>query len=247
MNFFSLFKRKLIYRFKQKISIDNDKINITSLDELLNFYGSDKADFFKVNNTKGHGFSKFYSQHLEHLKNKEIYVLEIGSYAGASAAAFSKYFPKSKIFCLDINISNFKYFSKKIEVFGIDIRNEKENLKVLSNIFSKYNINAFDIIIDDGSHNLSDMLHSLNFFFQYLNKKGTYIIEDYLHPNYYQRNRDINEILMDKFIQNLKNKKLFQSKIITEKDQMYLMKYIQSIYCYKGNLKDSDIAFIKKF
>ena len=138
MNFFSLFKRKLIYRFKQKISIDNDKINITSLDELLNFYGSDKADFFKVNNTKGHGFSKFYSQHLEYLKNKEIYVLEIGSYAGASAAAFSKYFPKSKIFCLDINISNFKYFSKKIKVFGIDIRNEKENLKILSNIFSKY-------------------------------------------------------------------------------------------------------------
>ena len=81
MNFFSLFKRKLIYKFKQKISIDNDKIKITSLDELFNFYGSDKADFFKVNNTKGHGFSKFYSQHLEYLKNKEIYVLEIGSYA----------------------------------------------------------------------------------------------------------------------------------------------------------------------
>ena len=90
------------------------------------------------------------------------------------------------------------------------------------------------------------MLHSLKFFFQHLEKKGTYIIEDYLHPNYYQRNRDVNEILMDKFIQNLKNKKLFQSKIITEKDQMYLMKYIKSIYCYKGNLKDSDIAFIKK-
>ena len=70
MNFLSLFKRKLIYKFKQKISIDNDKVTTTSLDELFNSYGSDKADFFKLNNSQGHGFSKFYSKHLEHLKNK---------------------------------------------------------------------------------------------------------------------------------------------------------------------------------
>ncbi len=247
MNFLSLFKRKLIYKFKQKISIDNDKVTTTSLDELFNSYGSDKADFFKLNNSQGHGFSKFYSKHLEHLKNKEIYILEIGSYAGASAAAFSKYFPQSKIFCLDINISNFKYASKKIKVYGVDIKNEKQNLEIFNNIFSKYNINSFDIIIDDGSHNLSDILFSFRFFFQYLKKEGTYILEDYLHPNYYERHRDVNEILVDQFIKNLKNKKLFQSKIITEKDQIYFMKNIKSIDCYKGNLRDSDIAFIRKF
>ena len=43
-----------------------------------------------------------------------------------------------------------------------------------------------------------------------------------------------------------KNLLIFAAILFTEKDQMYLMKYIQSIYCYKGNLKDSDIAFIKK-
>ena len=34
-------------------------------------------------------------------------------------------FQKSKIFCFDINISNFKFTSKQISVYGIDIKNKK--------------------------------------------------------------------------------------------------------------------------
>ena len=115
MNFLSLFKRNLIYKFKKKISIKNDFLNNKKdLDELLFFYGSDKAEIFRLKNEKGHGFSKFYEKQLAILKNKPINILEIGSYAGASAAAFSKYFYNSKIFCFDINISNFSTSVLKI-------------------------------------------------------------------------------------------------------------------------------------
>ena len=55
---------------------------------------------------------------LSNSQPMEIKILEIGSFAGASAAAFVKYFNKAKVFCFDINISNFKYYSKNIEVFG---------------------------------------------------------------------------------------------------------------------------------
>ena len=127
MNFFSLFKRDIIYKFKKKISIDKNNLSLSSLDDLFHHYGSDKANFFKKENREGHGYSKFYTKHLDHLKNKQINILEIGSYAGASAAAFAKYFSKANIFCFDINISNFKYESKKIHVFGIDINNKKKN------------------------------------------------------------------------------------------------------------------------
>ena len=72
MNFFSLFKRNLIYKFKKKFSIDNDDVNSNSLDELFYHYGSDKADFFKEKGNKGHGYSKFYKQKLERLKKKKI-------------------------------------------------------------------------------------------------------------------------------------------------------------------------------
>ena len=139
MNFLSLFKRNLIYKFKKKTSIDNDSFPEKDLDQLFFHYGSDKADLFQNKNKRGHGFSKFYEKQLAIVKNKPLNILEIGSYAGASAAAFSKYFYKSKIFCFDVNISNFKYNSNNISVYGLDIRNKKK--------FSKFYIRFLKKIV----------------------------------------------------------------------------------------------------
>ena len=246
MNFFSLFKRNLIYNFKKKISVDNDNIDINSLDVLFNHYGSDKENIFKKIKNKGHGYSKFYKQKLEKLKNQKVNILEIGSYAGASAAAFAKYLPDSKIFCFDINISNFEYKSKKIHVFGLDINNQKKAVKIINKITSECNFKKFDIIIDDGSHNLSDILIALKLFFKYLKNKGLYIIEDFKHPNYYPYNRNINHILIDELFKNLEKKNTFNSNIISKNEQLDLMDTIDKIEVYKGNLNDSDISFISK-
>ena len=246
MNIFSLFKRNIIYKFKKKISIDDDSLTEKSLDELFYFYGSDKSNIFKKKDTKGHGYSKFYSNQLKDLKNKQINILEIGSFGGASAAAFVKYFPNANIFCFDVNISNFEYESKNIFVHGVDINNKKKVNKILNNIFEKNKFSHFDLIIDDGSHNLSDILFSFNFFFNYLEKNGFFIIEDFKHPNYYQYNRNINHILVDEVLKNLENKKFFSSSIINQENQKYLMNFIEEIDVYKGNLKDSDICFVKK-
>ena len=115
MNFFSLFKRRLIYNIKKKINIDYDQTKYKNLDELLHKYGSDKANIFKKTNNQGHGFSSFYTKELKHLKQNEIKILEIGSFAGASAAAFTKYFKNAYVYCFDINISKFIYSSKKFK------------------------------------------------------------------------------------------------------------------------------------
>ena len=246
MNFFSLFKRKIIYTFKNKISIDNQNFSKKSLDELFQYYGSDKANFFKKVNREGHGYSSFYTNHLNNLKNKKINILEIGSYAGASASAFVKYFPNATVFCFDINISNFEYQSKKIHVFGIDINNEIKVKKALYKIFKQHEFSFFDLIIDDGSHNLGDILLSFNFFFKHLGTGGTFVIEDFKHPNYYPYNKNMNHILVDELLEKIENKKLFDSKIFNERDQKYLMESIRKIEVSKGNLKDSDICFIKK-
>ena len=246
MNFFSLFKRNIIYKFKKKILIDIDKVENKSLDKLFQFYGSDKGNFFETGNTKGHGYSDFYTSQLNDLKDNKINILEIGSYAGGSAAAFAKYFSKANIFCLDINISNFKYKSEKIHVYGLDIKNLSKVKKTLSKIFKENHFNNFDIIIDDGSHNLKDILLSLNFFFKYLKNNGTFIIEDFKHPNYYQYNRNLDHILVDQFLENVGNKKISNSSIFTEEDQIYLINSVKNINIKKGNLIDSDICFIKK-
>ena len=246
MNFFSLFKRNLIFKFKKKILIDKDNIISESLDYLFHKYGSDKANIFKLNQKPGHGFSIYYEKKLEAFKNKNLNILEIGSYAGASAAAFIKYLPKSKVYCFDINISNFKYKSENINVYGIDINNQKKVVKTLNKIFSEQNFNQFDLIIDDGSHYLSDILISLKFFFKYVKNEGLYIIEDYKHPNYYKYNRNIDHLLVDQVLVNLNNKKSFISNIFNDDDQKELINSIKMIETFKGNLKDSDISFITK-
>jgi len=246
LDFFSLFKRNLIYKLKKKTLVDTDNISINSLDKLFYHYGSDKAEIFRKTKNKGHGYSKFYKQKLDNFKNKKINILEIGSYAGASAAALIKYLPQSNVFCFDINISNFKYKSKKIHVFGLDINNQNKSIKIMNKIFNQYKIKEFDIIIDDGSHNLSDIMNGLKIYFKYLKKKGLYIIEDFKYPNYYTYNNNIDHILMDEVFKNLEIKKIFNSNILTEKEQLDLMNEIHKIEIYKGNLKDSDISFIIK-
>ena len=246
MNFLSLIKRNLAYNLKKKISVDTDNINLTTLDELFYHYGSDKAEIFKITNKKGHGFSKFYEKKLTKLKRKKLNILEIGSYAGASAAAFVKYLPESNVFCFDINISNFKYKSKKIHVFGIDINNQEKTFQTINKILDRYKIKEFDIIIDDGSHKLSDILISIKIFFKFLKSNGLYIIEDFKHPNYYPYNKDINHIYIDELLKNLKTKQIFFSNILSEKVQMDLMNNIDQIEIFKGNLNDSDISFISK-
>ena len=246
MNFFSLFKRKILYKIKKKTNIDLEDIKNDTLDELFHYYGSDKANVFKKTKDQGHGFSKFYTQHLEHLKKKEIKILELGSYSGASAAAFIKYFKNCSVYCLDVNISKFIFSSKDIHVYGLDINNEKELKKVLKQINLKSNSDFFDVIIDDGSHYLSDILFSLKALFRYVKKGGIYIIEDFKYPNYYEQNRNIEHILVDQVLKNLQEKRLFNSNIIKNDDQVYLQNNISKIAIYKGNLKDSDICFVEK-
>ena len=246
MNFLSLFKRNLIYKFKKKISIDRDSFPKKDLEQLLFYYGSDKADYFQKKDTRGHGFSKFYEKQFTLLRNKPLNILEIGSYAGASAAAFSKYFYNSKIFCFDINISNFKYNSKNINVYGLDIRNEKKVVKILDMIFKENNFEKFDIIIDDGSHYLSDILFSLNFFLKFVNKGGFYVIEDFKHPNYYKYNLDVKDIFVDDLISKIFKKEYFNSKFIKKEIQKYMFSEVKEIVSFKGNLEDSDICFIQK-
>ncbi len=246
MNFFSLIKRKIIYNFKKKINIDIDGIQNKGLDFLFHHYGSDKSEIFKKNKLKGHGFSKFYLKEFSKFKKKNIKILEIGSFSGASAAAFSKFFSNSKIFCFDVNISNFIYESKKIQVFGLDINNRKKTEKTLTKIIKNKKLSYFDIIIDDGSHNLSDILFSLKYLFKYVKKKGYYVIEDFKFPNYFSYNKNIKDILVDKMIFYIKKKKFFKSSIFNNKDQEFLHKNIKKIITKKGNLKYSDICFIQK-
>jgi predicted O-methyltransferase YrrM len=246
LNFLSLLKRKIIYNLKKKINIDKDFYNSKNLDQLFFHYGSDKSYKFKNTNKSGHGYSKFYEKYLKKLRNKKINILEIGSYSGASAVAFKKYFSKANVYCFDINISNFRYYSKDIKVFGLDINNKISIDKILKKLTKGKKLEYFDLIIDDGSHNLSDILFAFKYLFKYLRKDGFYIIEDYMLPNKYKHNRDVEDILVNNMLRYLIKNKTFSSNILSKKDQIFFHKKIKKIYLEKGRLKESNICFIKR-
>jgi len=246
LNFFSLLKRHLIYLLKKKQNIDNifSKKN-KSLEYLFSYFGTDKAIYDKLNNRRGHGYSPFYQKIFSPLKKKKIKLLEIGSFSGASAAAFVNYFDDVEIFCLDINISNFIYKSNQIKVFGLDIRNVSSLEKFFKKIGLNKNESFFNIIIDDGSHKLSDILFSINYFFSYLKKDGLYIIEEYNFPKYFEHLNDINHITIQELISYIKNKKFFKSSLIKKENMSELLR-VKNVEIFKGSQSESDILALKK-
>ena len=246
MNFLSLFKRSLIYKLKKKINVDLDGIEYSSLDKLFSHYGTDKSEYGKNKKNKNHGFSKYYEKHLSSLKEKNIKILEIGSFSGASAAAFSKYFSNCEIYCLDINISNFKYYSKKISVFGLNSSDPKMVSKFLNKINLRETFRYFDIIIDDGSHKQSDQLNTLNHFYQYLVDGGFYVIEDYKFSDYFKHLNDVDDIKIDELADYVLKKKPFSSSLVSSQVIDLLLNTSKNVYKYKGNTDISDIVFFEK-
>ena len=43
----------------------------------------------------------------------------------STAASFVKYFPLSTVYCLDINLTNFKFISKNMKIFGLDVSKKR--------------------------------------------------------------------------------------------------------------------------
>ena len=56
----------------------------------------------------------------------------------------------------------------------------------------------------------------------------------------------IDHILIDEVLENFKKKKKFSSEIFDELFQQKIMNTIKSIEIFKGNLENSDIAFLEK-
>ena len=67
-----------------------------------------------------------------------------------------------------------------------------------------------------------------------------------LPKNYNHLNDSENkEVFIDQILNNIEKKKYFKSDILSKPKQKYLFETIESIYIYKGDTKDSDIAFLK--
>ena len=172
----------------KKINLDQlEKNNLIlrtkSLNDLFNFFNSDKGDLYeyqynhplKKNKKKvqAHGYAKFYDYYFKNIKNKKLNILEIGSFYGNASASLFFYFRNSSLYAADIFPDLFRYKSKRVKNFFV---NSSVETSIKKNIISK-NI-EFDIIIEDASHSLKDQIISLFLLFKNLRAKGLFIIEE---------------------------------------------------------------------
>lgn len=139
---------------------------------LANKYKSDKG----TEHGAKHSFSEFYDDHLNHLRENKLNLLEIGVDNGFSLKMWEEYFKNSNILGLDVDDKSYlntdRIFCKKL-----DQSNQQDLDNFVLNCSTK-----FDIIIDDGSHHMLDQQITFGSLFPLLNSGGIFIIED-LHTS----------------------------------------------------------------
>lgn len=159
----------------------------TELCDLMDKFGSDKAS--------NHNYTIFYYEILNKKRTDELNVFELGlgtnninipsnmgeeGKPGASLRAWREFFPNSKIYGADID-KNILFEENKIKTFFCDQKNKKS----IEDLWNKDELKnkEFDLIIDDGLHEINANLIFLENSFYKLKDNGIYIIEDILVQN----------------------------------------------------------------
>ena len=229
--------------------VEKNKFKNFNLDDLFINFNCDKGSYCVYDYEKKitHKYSVFYEKYLKKNKKKKLSILELGSHEGKGIASFYFFFPNANFYGANINPFQMKYYSKRITELFVDV-SSREILKNLAD-YLKYD---FDIIIDDASHNLRDILITLPIFFKKLKKDGYYVIEDANQFKIYKELNPYNEVLTPlNILSKIKNDIKFHSKHLSSDDAKYLKKNIKTFVVKKGTSivnghNISDIIFLRK-
>ena len=131
--------------------------------------------FDKYNTNKGykHEYDLVYEKDFHTRRNDSITLLEIGIYEGGSLLAWLDYFPKARIFGIDIRPDFIPDENRRRLAQSGRVELEFQDAKA-GNLFDE----QFDFIIDDGDHNLESQLAVFKTFHSALKEGGVYYIED---------------------------------------------------------------------
>jgi cephalosporin hydroxylase len=122
-----------------------------------------------------------YDRIFSEFRSKPMRMLEIGVQNGGSLEIWTKYFDKTEVLVgCDINpkCNDLTYESSAISIIVGDANQPETEQRILQKSPS------FNLIIDDGSHNSSDIVRSFCKYFSKLENDGIYVIED-LHCSYF--------------------------------------------------------------
>jgi hypothetical protein len=206
------------------------------LTELANKYASDKGTVTPSNGHHGprlHFTPKYYP-YFEPLTGKDIKMLEIGVGTGPSLKMWYDFFPKAKIYAIDISDQT-PHENDRVKTFICDQSDREQIENVIKNT------GKLDLIIDDGSHVITHQQISLGTLFKHLESGGQYWIED-LHTSDksvwqgkdlygYDMSFNDGESTVEVIDDYLKTK-IFNSPFLTEEENQYLTDNISDCIIY---------------
>ncbi len=134
------------------------------ISEILAKYETDKV--------KEHTYGDVYDALFDRFdREAALNLIEVGTQKGGSLKAWREYFPNAKITGIDI-----------IDVVKPEYRDPSINY-IFNDVNNYLTDDDFDIVIDDGSHSIDDVLYVVQHF--KLKRKGMFIIEDVQKPVYW--------------------------------------------------------------
>lgn len=157
---------KLISYFDHVRSVQ-DWVKYDPLTCLGLYHGTDKAYW--------HRYTEYYESFLSGGRFRPLTVLEIGVLGGASVRMWADYFPLAEVVGVDINTMN-PVENPRVHLLQCDIT----NYDMLDRLVSKYC--GFDLIVEDGSHTMSDQQNTWCVLWRHVKAHGWYICED-LHTS----------------------------------------------------------------
>lgn len=144
----------------------------------MSIYQDFKTNDKKLINKWVHYFP-IYEKFLNRFCNTTVTMIEIGVSEGGSLQMWERYLgPMATIIGVDIDPN-----CKKHEEGNIHVRiGDQGNEEFMKDIIDEFGMP--DIVIDDGSHVMKDVLASFNNLYSELSKNGVYLVED-MHTAYW--------------------------------------------------------------
>jgi hypothetical protein len=165
----------------------------TDLCNLMGKHGSDKGSNDISNSW--HNYTVLYNKLFENFKDKKINLFELGILRGASLRGWSDYFINGNIFGGDIDTKTFLN-ENRIRSFYCDQGN-KESISMLWKNLPE----EFEVIIDDGNHELYANICFFENSIHKLKSGGYFIVEDIRNMHY----DSFKNIIINKWIQKYKD------------------------------------------
>lgn len=143
---------------------------------------SDYTDKIKYQGdyTNGHTYPIIYDKLFSQYKEKNVNFLEIGLNFGGNVALICDYFSQVHVDGIDI-ANTVKYeISPKLQTHFTFHHGSFDEPSIVTKLSNK----KFDIILEDGSHQLAHQLKSIELYLPLLKPDGMMIIEDIQSPDH---------------------------------------------------------------